>query len=42
LLHQQQVTLTTRIGAEASSDTLPVSYEGFNMMTQLGDTIYVG
>ena len=36
-----QVTLTSQLGVEATSDLLPVNYENFHQMACPGDTIYV-
>lgn len=36
------VTLTTRTGVEASDDVLPITYDKFHDMAEVGDTIYIG
>ena len=36
-----QVTFTTRLGVEATSSLLPVTYDRFHDMASVGDTIYV-
>eukprot|EP00891_Asterochloris_glomerata_P003175 jgi/Astpho2/3175/e_gw1.00052.17.1_t len=38
----QKIILTTREGAEATSEVLPVSYPKFHSMVERGDTIFLG
>lgn len=42
LSHVLQLIITTKEGADASDNVLPVSYPNFTSMVQKGDSIFVG